>query len=62
MAINLEARESLSTLILASTKTGDLYLDPEQVKQVKTICKKSDVNVRTAYDLLMIQLKRKHAQ
>ncbi|KAF9150351.1 hypothetical protein BG015_007836 [Linnemannia schmuckeri] len=62
MAMNLEAREALSTLILAITKTGDLYLDPEQVKQVKSICKKSDVNVRTAYDLLMIQLKRKHAQ
>ncbi|KAK3848172.1 MAG: hypothetical protein J3R72DRAFT_430013 [Linnemannia gamsii] len=62
MAMNLEAREALSTLILAITKTGDLYLDPDQVKQVKSICKKSDVNVRIAYDLLMIQLKRKHAQ
>ncbi|KAF9139011.1 hypothetical protein BGX30_008472 [Mortierella sp. GBA39] len=62
MAMNLEAREALSTLIFAITKTGDLYLDPDQVKQVKSICKKSDVNVRTAYDLLMIQLKRKHAQ
>ncbi|KAG0270973.1 hypothetical protein BGZ95_001303 [Linnemannia exigua] len=62
MAMNLEAREALSTLILAITKTGDLYLDPDQVKQVKSICKKSEVNVRTAYDLLMIQLKRKHAQ
>ncbi|KAF9933478.1 hypothetical protein FBU30_005319 [Linnemannia zychae] len=62
MAMNLEAREALSSLILAITKTGDLYLDPDQVKQVKSICKKSDVNVRTAYDLLIIQLKRKHAQ
>ncbi|KAF9543920.1 hypothetical protein EC957_000371 [Mortierella hygrophila] len=62
MAMNLETREALSTLIFAITKTGDLYLDPDQVKQVKSICKKSDVNVRTAYDLLMIQLKRKHAQ
>ena len=32
MAMNLEAREALSTLILAITKTGDLYLDPDQVK------------------------------
>jgi len=32
MAMNLEARETLSNLILAITKTGDLYLDPEQVK------------------------------
>jgi hypothetical protein len=32
MAMNLEAREALSTLILAITKTGDLYLDPGQVK------------------------------
>ncbi|GJJ72900.1 UV-stimulated scaffold protein A [Entomortierella parvispora] len=62
MAMNLEARETLSNLILAITKTGDLYLDPEQVKQVKAICKKSDVNVKTAYDLLLIQLQRKHAQ
>ncbi|KAF9101711.1 hypothetical protein BGX29_005325 [Mortierella sp. GBA35] len=65
MSMNLEAREALSTLILAITKTGDLYLDPDQVKarsQVKSICKKSEVNVRIAYDLLMIQLKRKHAQ
>ncbi|KAG0045270.1 hypothetical protein BGZ83_009500 [Gryganskiella cystojenkinii] len=62
MAMNLEARETLSNLILAITKTGDLYLDPEQVKQVKAICKKSDINVKTAYDLLLIQLQRKHAQ
>ena len=30
--MNLEAREALSALILAITKTGDLYLDPDQVK------------------------------
>ena len=34
MAMNLEARETLSNLILAITKTGDLYLDPEQVKVI----------------------------
>ncbi|KAF9171162.1 hypothetical protein BGX21_009946 [Mortierella sp. AD011] len=62
MAININERESLSALILEITKTGDLYLDPAQVKQVKAICKKSDVNVRIAYELLMIQLQRKHAQ
>ncbi|KAG0032588.1 hypothetical protein BGZ82_006477 [Podila clonocystis] len=47
---------------MAVTKTGDLYLDPIQVKQIKSICKKSDANVRAAYELLMIQLQRKHAQ
>jgi hypothetical protein len=30
--MNFEARETLSNLILAITRTGDLYLDPEQVK------------------------------
>ncbi|KAF9898720.1 High affinity Ca2+/Mn2+ P-type ATPase-like protein [Lobosporangium transversale] len=62
MTINIEERETLSTLILTITKSGDLYLDPTQVKQVKKICKKSDTNVRIAYELLMIQLQRKHAQ
>ncbi|KAG0000384.1 hypothetical protein BGZ80_000621 [Entomortierella chlamydospora] len=62
MAININERESLSALILAITKTGDLYLDPAQVKQVKAICKKSDANAKIAYELLMIQLQRKHAQ
>ncbi|KAF9349362.1 hypothetical protein BGX26_012315 [Mortierella sp. AD094] len=56
MAININERESLSALILAITKTGDLYLDPAQVKQVKAICKKSDANVKISYELLMIQL------
>ncbi|KAF8937109.1 hypothetical protein BGZ58_003247 [Dissophora ornata] len=62
MAFNIEERESLSALILAITKTGDLYLDPAQVKEVKSICKKSEINVKIAYELLMIQLQRKHAQ
>ncbi|KAF9186385.1 hypothetical protein BGZ50_002480 [Haplosporangium sp. Z 11] len=62
LQLNLEARQNLSNLILTITKTGDLYLDPEQVKQVKSICKKSDANVKVTYELLMIQLQRKHAQ
>ncbi|KAF9202019.1 hypothetical protein BGZ49_007790 [Haplosporangium sp. Z 27] len=62
MPINANERETLSTLILTITKTGDLYLDPAQVKQVKSICKKSDDNVKAAYEYLMIQLQRKHAQ
>ncbi|KAF9371789.1 hypothetical protein CPB97_001716 [Podila verticillata] len=62
MALNLQTREHLSALIVAITKTGDLYLDPIQVKQIKSICKKSDANVKAAYELLMIQLQRKHAQ
>ncbi|KAG0325574.1 hypothetical protein BGZ99_000457 [Dissophora globulifera] len=62
MALDLQGRESLSALILATTKTGDLYLDPAQVKEVKSICKKSDTNVKIAYELLMIQLQRKHSQ
>ncbi|KAF9950840.1 hypothetical protein BGZ70_001205 [Mortierella alpina] len=62
MALNLEARQNLSDLIVNITKTGDLYLDADQVKQVKAICKRSDSNVKAAYELLMIQLQRKHAQ
>ncbi|KAF9573559.1 hypothetical protein EC968_008428 [Mortierella alpina] len=62
MALNLEARQNLSDLIVTITKTGDLYLDADQVKQVKAICKRSDSNVKAAYELLMIQLQRKHAQ
>ncbi|KAF9435864.1 hypothetical protein BGZ76_005361 [Entomortierella beljakovae] len=62
MTFNLNDRETLSAAILSITKTGDLYLDPVQVKQVKSICKKSDNNVKIAYELLMIQLQRKHAQ
>ncbi|KAF9101290.1 hypothetical protein BGX27_011542 [Mortierella sp. AM989] len=62
MTINISERETLSALILTITKTGDLYLDPAQVKQVRSICKKSDANVKIAYELLLIQLQRKHAQ
>ncbi|KAF9941080.1 hypothetical protein BGZ67_005939 [Mortierella alpina] len=32
MALNLEARQNLSDLIVTITKTGDLYLDADQVK------------------------------
>lgn len=34
MALNLQTREHLSALIVAITKTGDLYLDPIQVKVI----------------------------
>ncbi|KAF9428176.1 hypothetical protein BGZ94_003182 [Podila epigama] len=33
MALNLQTREDLSNLIVAATKTGDLYLDPAEVKR-----------------------------
>ncbi|KAF9586131.1 hypothetical protein BGW38_009401, partial [Lunasporangiospora selenospora] len=62
LALNLKTREELSALILTATKTGDLYLDQVQVKQIKSICKKSEANVKLAYELIMIQLQQKHAQ
>jgi hypothetical protein len=37
MNLNLGERENLSALILAITKTGDLYLDSAQVKVRKRL-------------------------
>ncbi|KAG0231524.1 hypothetical protein BGW42_000169 [Actinomortierella wolfii] len=60
LALNIETRDALSALIQTATKTGELQLDPDQ--KIKSICKKSENNVRCAYDLIMNQLKQKHAQ
>lgn len=37
MTLNLQTREHLSELIVAITKTGDLYLDPIQTKVNKQV-------------------------
>ncbi|KAI8351606.1 hypothetical protein B0O80DRAFT_499993 [Mortierella sp. GBAus27b] len=55
MTMNIEDRESLSALVLR--KSGELGLDPAQVKS-----RTSNTNVKIAYEQLAIQLQRKHAQ
>ncbi|KAI7897382.1 uncharacterized protein EV154DRAFT_475700 [Mucor mucedo] len=54
--------DKLSELIKRITETGDWVLDPDDLKMVKSFCKRSDFNVTIVFELVMTQLKKKHAQ
>ncbi|KAK9712486.1 hypothetical protein K7432_007106 [Basidiobolus ranarum] len=60
--MDIEARNALSHLINSITTTGQLQINESKLKEFKKICKSSNDNVESAYQLLMTQLKKKHAQ
>ncbi|KAI8078948.1 uncharacterized protein B0P05DRAFT_596799 [Gilbertella persicaria] len=60
--MNIEVADKLGQLIKQITETGEWTLNPEKLKTIKSFCKRSDVNVQIAFDWVMFQLKKKHAQ
>ncbi|KAL8616586.1 hypothetical protein ACOMHN_036618 [Nucella lapillus] len=52
----------LASLVERLTTTGSLTLDAALMKELKNICKKSDLYVERAFRFLMMQLNREHAE
>eukprot|EP00123_Amoebidium_parasiticum_P011771 comp20895_c0_seq1/m.27790 comp20895_c0_seq1/g.27790 ORF comp20895_c0_seq1/g.27790 comp20895_c0_seq1/m.27790 type:complete len:380 (-) comp20895_c0_seq1:1189-2328(-) len=59
---DLAARQRLGELVEQITTSGNLTLDETLTGEFKKLCKKSDVNVKFAFDLLEQQLQKDHAQ
>lgn len=55
--MDLEARRKLGGLIDKATSTGHLSLEPQPLRQIKAIAKKSDENVKSAFHFLSQKLK-----
>ncbi|KAM9329480.1 UV-stimulated scaffold protein A [Gastrophryne carolinensis] len=54
--------QKLEELVEALTTSGEPELNPEQLKQLKKICKSSDGHISHVYHLLMTQLNQEHAE
>ncbi|KNC79785.1 hypothetical protein, variant [Sphaeroforma arctica JP610] len=57
-----EDRQHLETLVEDITSTGLVTLNDSHLKQLKTACRKSDSNLRFAFDRIWRQLNKDHAQ
>ncbi|KAI8371863.1 hypothetical protein BD560DRAFT_395648 [Blakeslea trispora] len=58
----MDTAEKLSQLIKQITETGEWTLDRDKLKTIKSICKQTDLHVQMAFDCIMVQLRKKHAQ
>ncbi|KAG8453380.1 hypothetical protein GDO86_000130 [Hymenochirus boettgeri] len=54
--------QKLTELVEALTTSGEPQLNPENLKELKKICKSSDEQIRHVYHLLMTQLNQEHAE
>ncbi|XP_013002788.1 UV-stimulated scaffold protein A isoform X2 [Cavia porcellus] len=54
--------QKLPQLIEALTTSGEPQLNPEQMKELKKLCKSSEEQLNHAYHLLMTQLSQDHAE
>ncbi|CAO3684894.1 unnamed protein product [Rhizopus stolonifer] len=57
-----EINDKLCQLIKQITETGEWILDDQKLKAIKLICKKTDLYVTAAFDNVMAQLRKRHAQ
>ncbi|XP_076436358.1 UV-stimulated scaffold protein A-like [Babylonia areolata] len=57
-----ELAKQLASLVEKLTTTGAITLDAQLMKDLKKICKKSDMYVERVYQLLMTQLNKEHAE
>lgn len=60
--MEVDVRETIGRLIKDLTETGEWVLDVQKLKNLKSICKRSDTLVQVAFEFIMAQLKKKHAQ
>ncbi|OZJ05001.1 hypothetical protein BZG36_02115 [Bifiguratus adelaidae] len=60
--VDITVRENLRRLVEEITTKGLYHLDDAVLKDIKRECKKSDDNVACAYELIMAQLEKPHAQ
>ncbi|RUS14762.1 hypothetical protein BC938DRAFT_477230, partial [Jimgerdemannia flammicorona] len=54
--------KALANLIVSLTTTGEWILNDQKLKELKSLCKKSDSIVENAYRLTWAQLEKNHAQ
>ncbi|XP_068131799.1 LOW QUALITY PROTEIN: UV-stimulated scaffold protein A [Hyperolius riggenbachi] len=54
--------QRLEELVEALTTSGEPQLNPEQLKELKKICRFSDEHIKHVYHLLMTQLNQEHAE
>ncbi|CAH2299584.1 UV-stimulated scaffold A [Pelobates cultripes] len=54
--------QKLTELIESLTTSGEPQLNPEQLKELKKICRSSDEHISHVYHLLMTQLNQDHAE
>ncbi|RUP47848.1 hypothetical protein BC936DRAFT_145270 [Jimgerdemannia flammicorona] len=54
--------KALANLIVSLTTTGEWILNNQKLKELKSLCKKSDSIVENAYRLTWAQLEKNHAQ
>lgn len=59
---NFDKEQELSELIESLTTSGSQKLDDNLFRRVKSICKKSDENVRHLYRMVRIQLEKRHSE
>ncbi|KAK6618789.1 hypothetical protein RUM43_013180 [Polyplax serrata] len=59
---NSDHIKKLGVLIEALTHSGSNTLDEDLFKQVKKICKSSQIYISKAYEILLLQLKKKNSQ
>ncbi|KAL9559142.1 hypothetical protein PS6_000946 [Mucor atramentarius] len=57
-----DVRENIGRLIKDLTETGEWVLNAQKLKNLKSICKRSDAFVQVAFEFAMAQLRKKHAQ
>ncbi|CAF3723451.1 unnamed protein product, partial [Adineta steineri] len=60
--MNQLVEQSLSNLVQELTISGSRTLNEEKIKQLKQICKQTDVNVEYCYRLLIAQLNKNHSE
>ncbi|CAF1293446.1 unnamed protein product [Adineta steineri] len=60
--MNQLVEQSLSNLVQELTISGSRTLNEEKIKQLKQICKQTDVNVEYCYRLLVAQLNKNHSE
>uniref|UniRef100_A0A8C5M1Z2 UV-stimulated scaffold protein A n=1 Tax=Leptobrachium leishanense TaxID=445787 RepID=A0A8C5M1Z2_9ANUR len=57
-----EMDQRLAQLVECLTTSGEPQLNPEQMKELKKICRSSDDHISHMYHLLMTQLNQEHAE
>ncbi|KAL9541114.1 hypothetical protein MBANPS3_009305 [Mucor bainieri] len=60
--MEVDVRETIERLVKDLTETGEWVLDAQKLKNLKSICKRSDACVQVAFECIMAQLRKKHAQ
>ncbi|XP_062903099.1 UV-stimulated scaffold protein A isoform X2 [Mobula hypostoma] len=60
--MDVQQEEKLSQLVEDLTTSGQQTLNPEQMRELKKICKSSEECVKHAYHLIMRQLNQEHSE